>query len=82
MIDRARIVEFDEGIRIPCCTAEDLFIMKTFAGRPRDWADAETIYARQSLDLKYVYRHLSELCELKGAPEILERVKRMSGKKP
>ncbi len=77
MIERVQIVEFDENLKLPCCTAEDLFIMKTFAARPRDWADAETIYVRQPLDLEYIQRHLRNLCELKDAPEIYERVMRM-----
>ena len=37
MIERAVVREFGPGVALPCCTAEDLFVMKTFSGRPRDW---------------------------------------------
>ena len=29
------------------CSAEDLAVLKSFADRPRDWADVETIVVRQ-----------------------------------
>jgi hypothetical protein len=78
MIARAEAVEFAPGCTLPCCTAEDLFIMKAFAGRPRDWADAESITVRQAgLDKGYILHHLTALCELKEAPDIPERAKEM-----
>ncbi len=62
MIRRAVKVEFASGLALPCCTAEDLFIMKALAGRPRDWVDAESIVCRQpSLDADYLLAHLTEL---------------------
>ena len=78
MVRRSRIVEFAPGVLLPCCTAEDLFVMKTFAARPRDWVDAESIVARQSsLDREYILRQLVPLCELKETPEIVERARRL-----
>lgn len=41
MVKRAERHEFAPGIVLPCCTAEDLFVMKAFAARPKDWVDAE-----------------------------------------
>jgi hypothetical protein len=83
MIRRAVEVEFAPGLILPCCTAEDLFIMKAFAGRPRDWLDAESIVIRQtSLDEKYIVAQLSDLCELKESPEVLERAMRLLQEKP
>ncbi len=83
MIRRAVQVEFVPGLVLPCCTAEDLFIMKAFAGRPRDWLDAESIVVRQTvLDEKYIVAHLSSLCELKESPETLERATRLLQEKP
>ena len=83
MIRRAVDMEFAPGMILPCCTAEDLFIMKAFAGRPRDWLDAESIVVRQTvLDEKYIVAHLSDLCELKASPEILERATRVLKEKP
>lgn len=73
MIRRAFRVEFAPGLRLPCCTPEDLFVMKAFAGRERDWLDAESIVTRQpNLDNSYILAHLSELCELKDSPETVE----------
>jgi hypothetical protein len=78
MIRRAAPVAFAPGIVLPCCTAEDLFIMKAFADRPRDWLDAENIVIRQGrLDSGYIIEHLATLCELKEAPGILERATRL-----
>jgi hypothetical protein len=78
MVRRAVPVEFAPGVLLPCCTAEDLFVMKAFAARPRDWADAESIAARQEfLDKDYIMVHLSELCALKEAPEIVDQAKRI-----
>lgn len=83
MVRRSVPVEFGPGITLPCCTAEDLFIMKSFAARPRDWLDAESIAIRQpNLDRKYMLKHLAVLCELKESPEILERAKHLLARKP
>ena len=78
MIQRSEKIEFAPGIELPCCTAEDLFIMKAFSGRSRDWVDAESIVTRQkSLDKKYISSHLSELCDLKESPQNFEKAKRL-----
>jgi hypothetical protein len=83
MVRRATAVEFAPGIVLLCCTAEDLFIMKAFAGRPRDWLDAESIAARQTaLDVRYILEHLAPLSELKESPEMLDRAERLLGRKP
>lgn len=55
MIQRAVSVTFSPGLILPCCSAEDLLVMKAFAGPPRDWLDAESIAVRQKvLDVDYV----------------------------
>jgi hypothetical protein len=83
MVRRAAPVEFAPGLVLPCCTAEDLFIMKTFAARPRDWLDAESVVIRQAhLDTLYILEHLAELCKLKEAPDILDRAKSLLMEKP
>lgn len=83
MVRRAVNLEFAPGLVLPCCTAEDLYIMKAFAGRPRDWLDAESIVMRQeSLDGEYILAQLSDLCELKESPEILEQAKSLLKEKP
>jgi hypothetical protein len=76
MVRRAESLEFAPGLSIPCCTAEDLFIMKAFAGRARDWLDAESILARQSgLDRSYILQKLVELGDMKDNHEALERTR-------
>jgi len=77
MLKRASPFEFAPGLVLPTCSAEDLFIMKAFAGRPLDWIDAQGIVVRQSnrLDTRYILRHLTELCELKETPETVERAR-------
>ena len=83
MIQRAAPVEFTPGLSLPCCTAEDLFIMKAFAARPRDWLDAESIVVCQPhLDNEYIVDHLTGLCDLKEAPDSLERAIRLLTEKP
>lgn len=75
---RAVRVEFAPGLELPCCTADDLFVMKAFADRPRDWLDAESIAVRQkNLDSEYILQHLAELSRLKDAPHILDRAQQL-----
>ena len=78
MMRRAVQIAFCPGLTLPCCSAEDLFVMKAFASRPKDWLDAEGIVVRQTkLDKPYILKQLSALCELKEAPEILCRAKQL-----
>jgi len=83
MVARARPVAFSPDLQLPCCMAEDLVIMKVFAGRPRDWLDAESIVARQcALDAAHILGHLAQLCELTNNAEALERARRMLERQP
>jgi hypothetical protein len=78
MVRRAVHREFAPGIALPCCTPEDLFVMKAFADRPRDWLDAESVAQRQPLlDTQRILLQLEELCALKDSPEILARARLM-----
>ena len=77
MVDRATPFEFADGVELVTCSAEDLLILKVFADRSKDWADAESVANRQTLDQAYVFRHLRPLCELKEAPDLLERAKKL-----
>jgi hypothetical protein len=80
MMLRCVQVEFAPGRVLPCCTAEDLFVMKAFASGPRDWVDAESIVNRQrALDKRYILAQLEDLCALKEAPEILRKAKSLLG---
>ena len=76
MIRRSSLFEFAPGCRLRTCSAEDLIVLKAFADRPVDWADVESILARQvgKLDSAYVLENLAPLAEARGAPEIVTKV--------
>ena len=58
------------------CSAEDLLVLKAFAGRDRDWADVESILIRQhgGLNLDLVRSELAPLLELKQETEASARL--------
>ncbi len=67
----------DDGVRLRICTPEDLIVMKAFAGREQDWRDVRMTIVRRgvdTLDWKYVLRHLRVLAEAKEEPGILTRL--------
>ena len=74
MVGRAVAMEFAPGLVLPCCSADDLIVMKAFAGRPRNWIDAEGVVARHpKLDVQYILSALADLGELKGDQTIVAR---------
>lgn len=79
VIDRASPFDFYPGLVLRTCSAEDLVVMKAFAGRALDWEDAKTVIARQgpTLNWEIIRSELRPLCELKEAPEILTRLERL-----
>lgn len=82
LMDRCVEIEFAPDVTLPCCTAEDLLIMKLFASRPGDLADAESVIQRQpALDASYILNHLRELSELKEDPEMLARAQALLEKR-
>jgi hypothetical protein len=77
-VSRARKVQVIPGVRLRLCTAEDLIVYKGFAGRALDWADVESVIAKQPrgrLDWRYIYAQLKPLAELKEDPQIVPRLK-------
>lgn len=79
VIQRATVFEFVETLGLRTCSAEDLIVLKAFADRTRDWADVESIIARQqdALDCEYILQRLAPLCEIKDTPDILARLSDM-----
>ena len=75
-VHRATPFEFAPGISLVTCSAEDLIVSKAFAARDQDWADVKSIAVRQKgrLDWNYIERQLRPLCEVKEAPDILDRL--------
>ena len=59
------------SVVILTCSAEDLVVLKAFAGRPRDWLDIEGIAIRQAgrFDERLIWTELVPLLELKESPE-------------
>ena len=84
VVSRATPYEFLPEVSLPTCSAEDLIVLKAFADRPRDWADVETITVRQrgQLDWDHIFEQLQPLCQLKEAPEIVDRVRRLRRHEP
>ena len=76
MIQRSSYFEYPPGISLRTCSAEDLIVLKAFAGRVQDWADIERLIVRQrgKLDWDYIREQLRPLAEVKDAPEILDQL--------
>jgi hypothetical protein len=73
---RASEFPIEAGAALLTCSAEDLVVFKTFAGRAKDWLDVESIALRQaSLDQALIWRELEPLLELKGSPESADRLR-------
>ena len=71
-IDRAIPYEFSPDHSLRTCSAEDLIVHKTVAGRPHDVADIRGIVIRQHgrLDLAHIRHWLALFAEIKGDPEL------------
>jgi len=56
-IARARVEQFEDGLRVPVLRIEDVIVHKLIAGRSQDIADIEAILAtRAKFDRAYVER--------------------------
>lgn len=78
-----RASEFDFGeVRLLTCSAEDLIVLKAFAGRERDWADIESVVIRQSRSLNrtLVFEELAPLAELREGSDAMTRLQRLMEK--
>jgi Nucleotidyltransferase of unknown function (DUF6036) len=73
LISRATPFSFGPALDIRTCSAEDLIILKLFASRPLDLADAEAVAIRNrgQLDCGYIEEQLTPLTETKGDPAFL-----------
>jgi hypothetical protein len=77
MLNRAVDVDFGLEEPLHCCSAEDLAITKTVAGRGQDWVDLKRIIQRsgRAIDWEMVYRELEPLLEMTEQPESMERLR-------
>lgn len=81
-VRRATPFDFGSGVLLRTCSAEDLVVLKAFAGRLQDWADIEAVITRQggALNWSLVVRELKPLLELRGAPERLDELMKIRGR--
>lgn len=76
VIERSSFFVYPPDVSLRTCSAEDLIVLKAFAGRGQDWVDVERIIVRQTgkLDWTYIREQLRPLAELKAVPEILDQL--------
>jgi len=76
---RSSYQRLTDEVSLRVCSAEDLLIMKTIAGRPKDWVDVESVIIKQTnVDWEYVD---SSLRELDLFPDIKDHVEKLHGLK-
>jgi predicted nucleotidyltransferase len=77
-IARAISIEIG-GSHVPIASAEDLLLLKLFAGRPRDIEDAEGVVRRNrdGLDWSYIRRWAREFSAVPGREDVPEQVSRL-----
>jgi hypothetical protein len=77
LIERSSDYAIAPGVVLKTCSAEDLVVLKVFAGRDLDWADVRGVAIRQRgrLDEALILRELAPLLELKGVPEAGARLR-------
>ncbi|HUW99973.1 MAG: hypothetical protein WBD63_00860 [Phycisphaerae bacterium] len=77
VVERASPFDFAPQHRLITCSAEDLIVLKAFAGRPVDWIDVTGILRRRwkGLDTAFLLEQLEGLCRLREDLAPLERLK-------
>lgn len=75
---RASYQKFTEDVSLKVCSAEDLIILKTFAGRPQDWIDVETVIIKQNdLDWDYIDSAIAVVQVYDDMDDKLERLHKL-----
>lgn len=79
LIERSSPCDFGRGVVLTTASAEDIVVLKTIAGRRKDWMDIEGILIRQEqrLNWKQVLDELHQLSEMYEAPEKVGELLRM-----
>ncbi|MDZ4259984.1 MAG: hypothetical protein U0974_12095 [Gemmatimonadales bacterium] len=79
-IERSTKAELVPGAVLRTCSAEDLIVHKVFAARPQDWVDVEGVILKQRgrLGWPQIWADITELAELKGAPELVGELERIA----
>ena len=74
-IGRASLQTFWGGFSLRVCSAEDLVVLKNFAGRPHDIKDVAGVLSRQkSLDWDYITERTEMMALVMESPEMLSRL--------
>lgn len=75
-VERSSRFNFGDDAILRTCSAEDLIVLKSFAGRTRDWADVESVLVRQRRALRWnlVLEELRPLLELRESPENMDQL--------
>lgn len=81
-IQRSSTWAWDDAHVLTTCSAEDLVIHKSFAGRDLDWSDVERILTRQhsKLDLGLIRSELKPLLDLKGEEHAMDKLESIIAK--
>ena len=76
-VERSSAFDVGEGQSLQTCSAEDLIVLKAFAGRDKDWLDIEGVALRQAGRLResLIWEELEPLLELKDSPETAVRLR-------
>lgn len=76
VINRASLFTFAEDVSLTTASAEDLVVLKAFAGREQDWFDVRGIIVRQGnrVDWNYILAELTLLSELKEGADSLQHL--------
>jgi hypothetical protein len=84
VVARATPFEFAPDALIVTCSAEDLTVLKVFAGRPQDWLDIEGLIVRQGtrLNRSLVLEELRPLLALKEDPQSEQVLLKLFDKHP
>jgi hypothetical protein len=79
MIARSSLFEFITGCNLRTCSAEDLIILKSYANRDQDWFDIRNVLIRfkKKIDPTTILDVVSQLAELKGEPEIADKLTKL-----
>jgi predicted nucleotidyltransferase len=77
IIERSVEFTFIDDIRLRICNANDLILMKAFAGRDKDYMDIKGVVVKQNklIDEDFILEQLSALAELKDEPELVLKLK-------
>ena len=78
-VSRATAHDLGSGTALLTCSAEDLIVMKAFAGRDQDWLDVRGVIARtgSDLDTDLVMTEAADLLALKDEPATIVRLRRL-----